>query len=97
MMLRNAVLAIFVLALAAVAAAAATGEAPWPPVLCLAIVVALILFERRRYFGLAAGARAGQLKPTAERFVDPVTGQPVQVWINAGGERAYVEDPPAAG
>jgi hypothetical protein len=62
----------------------------------LAIVVLLILFERSRYAGQAS-ATLEPLTPTGERFIDPASGIPVQVWTNDAGERAYVEEPPAQG
>jgi hypothetical protein len=91
MMLRNFILGIFALALIAVAAAAVAGQAPWIPVLGLAVVVLLMLFERSRYAGQVS-ARLEPLTPTGERFIDPTTGQPIQVWTNEAGERAYIEE-----
>lgn len=91
MMLRNAILAIFALALACCAIAAAAGRAPWGPALGLLVVVLLILFERSRYAGGPRTATLEPLTPTPERFVDPATGARVQVWTNEAGERVYVE------
>jgi hypothetical protein len=97
MMLRNAVIGLFAAALVILAASAAAGFAPWGPMIGCAIVLALLLFERRRYAGQPPGNRLQPLTPTAERFIDPETGRPIQVWANEAGERAYVEEPPAAG
>lgn len=93
MMLRTVILGIFALALACCVVAAAAGQAPWGPALGLAVVVLLILFERSRYAGGPKSAALEPLTPTGERFIDPATGTPVQVWTNAHGERAYVEEP----
>jgi hypothetical protein len=92
MMLRNVVLGIFALALACCAVAAAAGETPWGPTLGLTIVVLLIVFERSRYAGGPKSAALEPLTPTGERFIDPATGTPVQVWTNEAGERAYIEE-----
>ncbi len=94
-MLRNVLLGLFAAALVILAAAAATGAAPWGPAIGCAIVLVLILVERQRYAGQPAGDRLQPLTPTAERFVDPESGRPIQVWMNARGERQYIEEPPA--
>ena len=94
MMLRNAVLAFFALLLAVTAAAAVAERGAWPAVLVLACLVAAILFERRRYADRVQASPREPLMPTAERFIDPESGRPVQVWSNARGERRYVEEPP---
>lgn len=54
--------------------------------------IAISFFERLRYVTAGDGAGTG-LRPTQERFVDPTTGQRLQVWIDpASGERSYVPD-----
>jgi hypothetical protein len=51
-----------------------------------------VVFERWRYKPVEAAPGAG-FSPTAERFLDPTSGEPVQVWTNpATGERRYVRD-----
>ena len=70
-----------------------------------AIIVAAVILERTRYRSLHAeltgdahGAGGGEthppeprFRPTEERFVDPTTGVPMQVWTDpATGERRYV-------
>jgi membrane protein implicated in regulation of membrane protease activity len=93
MMLRNAILGFFVLAFAAASAAAAFDSAAWMPAIMLALVVAAIAFERRRYRGREGGGAREHLTPTPERFIDPETGRKVQVWADAAGARHYVEEP----
>jgi hypothetical protein len=92
-MLRNVVLGGFVLLLAAALVAAFADGGAWPAVVGLAGVVAAILFERRRYADRIEATPREPLSPTRERFIDPETGRPVQVWSNARGERHYVEEP----
>jgi uncharacterized protein (DUF58 family) len=54
------------------------------------LVLAAILFERWRY-QRAQGRPNGEWQGTDERFVDPTTGEPVQVFFNPRtGERRYV-------
>ena len=70
-----------------------------------AILVAAVLLERTRYRSLHAertgdgvGAGGGEprapeprFRPSDERFVDPTTGVPMRVWVDAStGERRYV-------
>ena len=92
MMLRDVLIGLFAAALVVLAAATAAGLALWGPAIGCAIVLVLLLVERRRYSGRAASASLEPLKPTPERFVDPETGRPVQVWTNKAGERVYVEE-----
>jgi uncharacterized protein (TIGR03382 family) len=92
-MLRTVLLAVFLALFAAAAAGLVAGAVPWPPVLVLGLLLAAILFERRRYSdGVGATARE-PLSPTGERFLDPATGRPVQVWTNSRGDRHYAEEP----
>jgi hypothetical protein len=97
MMLRNAIVGFFAAALVILAAVAAAGLAPWAPAIGCAVVLLLLLIERQRYAGQPPGDRLQPLTPTGERFVDPESGRPVQVWMNARGERQYIEEPPAQG
>jgi len=70
-----------------------------------AVMVAAVFLERTRYRSLHAeqsgdghgpgggetGRPDGRFRPTDERFVDPTTNVPMQVWIDpVSGERRYV-------
>jgi len=72
-----------------------------------AVLVAGVLLERTRYRSLHAertgdmhgpgggepARPADRFRPTDERFVDPTTGIPMRVWIDAStGERRYVAE-----
>jgi hypothetical protein len=94
-MLRNLILAIFVLLFLFAAAAAAAARMPWGPAIVLGVIATIIVFERQRYQGRVNSASRANMSPTAERFIDPETGRRVQVWTNASGERHYVEEPRA--
>lgn len=57
------------------------------------IIAAAVLLERWRYASRTAPAD-GDWQPTEERFIDPESGRPVQVFFNARtGERRYGEAP----
>jgi len=64
-------------------------QAAWAAAIYGAILTIAILFERQKYRpDVNMGARGWE--PTDEKFVDPVTGEPVQVWFNPKtGERDY--------
>jgi hypothetical protein len=74
------------------------GQASWSgayPAILGVVAILVALFERARYGpGSDRDATADRrLRPTQERFVDPTTGQHVQVWIDpASGERSYLPD-----
>src|SRR5829696_4068734 len=70
-----------------------------------AVMVAAVFLERTRYRSLHAeqsgdghgpgggeiGRPDGRFRPTDERFVDPTTNVPMEVWIDpVSGERRYV-------
>jgi hypothetical protein len=72
-----------------------------------AILVAGVLLERTRYRSLHAELTGdghgpgggetklpdGRFRPTEERFMDPTTGVPMRVWVDAAtGERRYVAE-----
>jgi hypothetical protein len=72
-----------------------------------AVAIAAVVLERTRYRSLqaeATGAAHGpgggepeppepRFRPTDERFVDPTTEVPMQVWLDpATGERRYVPE-----
>ena len=65
--------------------------APGWQLLALGVLVLLgTLFERWRYQRLA-GRPEGEWQNTGERFIDPASGEPVEVLFNPRtGERRYV-------
>jgi len=98
MMLRTFVLVAAMLFFTATVIGMVVDPAVWPTLIAAAVLLAGILFERRRY-GAARGRPAGPAwRETTERFVDDASGRPVSVWYNeATGERRYVDiagDPP---
>jgi hypothetical protein len=94
-MLRNAVIALGVVAFAGGLLALIAGTFPpgfifafWGLVLILGTV-----FERFRYKPIEAMAPAGNWIRTEERFIDDETGRPVTVYMDPEtGERKYVHD-----
>jgi hypothetical protein len=71
------------------------------------LAIAAVVLERSRYRSLRAettgegpgpgggehGAPGPRFRPTDERFVDPTTGLPMRVWLDAAtGERRYVAE-----
>jgi len=95
MMLRTAIVGVFGLVFLLCLWGAAQGNAPWGAPIVFGVLLAALVFERQRYASHAEGSVREPLHPTRERFIDPATGRPVQVWTNARGERRYVEEPPA--
>jgi hypothetical protein len=91
MMLRNSILAVALVLLAIAAAAALVEPAVRAPALMLALLVAAIAFENRRYRH-RSDERPEGMEPGAERFVDPETGKTMRVWTGPQGERRYVEE-----
>ena len=64
----------------------------WQAVVVGAIVLIGTLFERWRYRRIEAPAK-GSWQRTGEQFLDPSTGNPVEVMFDPGtGERRYVKD-----
>ncbi len=55
------------------------------------VAVAISLFVRRHGESDAPGAG---WRPPDERFVDPSTDRHMRVWLDAAGDRHYVEDHP---
>ena len=94
-MLRNAVIALGVVAFAGGVIALIAGTFPpgfvfafWGLLLILGTV-----FEHFRYKPIEAAAPAGNWVRTDERFIDDETGRPVTVYIDpVTGERKYVHD-----
>lgn len=93
-MLRAVVIAVAaILACTGVALIAHGVPAPGWQALGIGLVLLIgTLFERWRYRRLEDVPR-GDWQSTGERFVDPSTGEPVQVLFNPHtGERRYVPD-----
>lgn len=94
-MLRRLLIAYGILDLVVAAVLLFVVQAPVIVVIYLAVNGALIaggiLFERRGYHPRVNRAQ-GSWQPTGERFVDPTSGQMLEVRYNPEtGERAYVE------
>ncbi len=89
-MLRNVVLAIALLVAAGGAIALATGHPrAMPAAIWGGILTVAVLFERWRY--QAPPAAGGNWQPTGEQFIDPESGEAMEVLYDAGtGERRYV-------
>jgi amino acid permease len=91
-MLRRAILAYGVLAIIVGIALAAAGAGPGVVIYVLiqgVVVIAALMFERGRY--RPAATSGGEWQDTAERFVDPSTGQLMKVRYNPQtGARDYV-------
>ena len=65
------------------------GEAAWIAGICGAIWTVAMMFEQQ-YYRPNINRRLEGWEPTEEKFVDPVTGEPVQVWFNpTTGGRVY--------
>jgi len=94
-MLRNGIVGAFGLVFLLCLWGAAQGNAPWGAPIVFGVLLAALVFERRRYAATAEPSGREPLVPTRERFIDPESGRPVRVWSNARGERRYVEEPPA--
>ena len=93
-MLRSAVTVLAALAVlasgVAVLLSGATALAPFGFSVLLLVGTA---WERVHYKRLAPAAPEPRFRPTAERFRDPTTGEPVTVYADPStGERAYVRD-----
>lgn len=79
-----------------VAASAAVLCAGWPALpaaVISGILVLALVFERYVYKPIRQAPPGPEWEPTAERFIDPKSGQSVTVYFNARtGERRYVGD-----
>ena len=95
-MLRNAIVGAFGIVFLLCLWGAAQGNAPWGAPIVFGCLLGLLVFERQRYASRGDASPGEPLMPTRERFIDPESGRPVQVWSNRRGERRYVEEPPAA-
>ena len=91
-MLRAVVIAVAILLTCIGSALIAYGvRAPGWQALGLGVIVLLgTLFERWRYRRIERSA-SGRWQPTDEKFIDPSTGEPVEVMFDPQtGERRYV-------
>jgi hypothetical protein len=91
-MLRYAAIAVIfgaLLPLVARAVAANWGPPWFAPVVWLILALCAFLFERQRY-NPEVQSVTGAWLTTGEKFVDPTTGEPLQVYVNSEtGERQY--------
>lgn len=93
-MLRGVILIVAVLVACAGLALIFHGErnGGWQMLAVGLIALFGIVFERWRYRQLT-GRPDGSWKATGERFIDPTTGEPVEVFFDPRtGERRYVAD-----
>jgi hypothetical protein len=57
----------------------------------LALLIVVLLVERFRYKRVDTTPPGAGFTASGERFIDPESGQPVEVWYNeATGERRYI-------
>jgi hypothetical protein len=91
-MLRTALLAAGALLIAgAVLASFVHVEAAIPLAFAGAVLVLAILFEHHVYKPAEPGPPGPNWRPTRERFIDPSSGETVEVFTNPRtGERRYV-------
>jgi hypothetical protein len=90
-MLRGVLFAIGVVLLITSSAAAFAGWPAIPPAAAGAILTLALLFERYVYKPIRPEPRGPGWQETAERFIDPRSGQSVTVYFNPRtGERRYV-------
>jgi len=102
-MLRHALITIAVLmsVVGVVLLGAGVPSPGWNLLVMGAVLLLALLFERWRYRGAASGS--GRWHPTEERFVDPESGEVMEVQFDpATGQRRYVKraagaQPPQAG
>ena len=92
MILRNAIIAIALIGLAFCVIGALGDPRLWPMVLGTGCVAAALVVERHRDQERLNGARGPGLRPTEERFIDPESGRPVRVWLDAAGKRIYLDE-----
>ncbi|CAN5251366.1 hypothetical protein BH09PSE2_BH09PSE2_24620 [soil metagenome] len=67
------------------------GPAAFPLAFWGVVIVAAVAFERWRYKPMLSAPGPG-FEATPERFIDPASGRPVQVFVDSkSGERRYVQ------
>jgi hypothetical protein len=90
MTLRNVIIVVCGLIVATAIENVFVGHGTWLPVgIEAAILIVLIVFERRRYKPSVNSASPGW-RPTGERFEDPTSGESMHVYENPQtGERDY--------
>lgn len=93
-MLRTVIAAIGALALCAgIVLAFVPPHAGWGLLIFGALVLLSLLFEGRYRGSIAASANASHLEPTGEKFIDPGTGQLLEVYYDPKtGAREYRPD-----
>ena len=66
---------------------------PWVPSLLLGTLIVITAVAEPVYGALVRRPPLhGNWRPTGEKFVDPASGKPVEVWFDeATGERKYVD------
>ena len=91
-MLRTLALVAAMLFFTAALVGAVIDPAVWPTVLAATLLLAGIVFERKRYGAAQAKPIGGARRKAPERFVDDASGRPVSVRYNeATGEHRYVD------
>ena len=92
MTLRGIVLAVAAAILLLAIGGALYDSGTWPAVFFLAVLVAALAIERRRYGAAHTEVPGAGWQETSEQFVDDATGKLVRVWYHAEtGARRYVE------
>ena len=97
MILRNIIVALALLGLAASLFGAVAEPGLWPTAVMAAVIVALLLFERHRYQQNSNVPPREQLRPTGEVFIDPERDRPVRVWLDPAGKRYYLDESKGSG
>jgi hypothetical protein len=65
---------------------------PAIPALILGCVIVVTAIAEPVYGKLSDRPRSANWRPTGEKFIDPATGKPVEVWFDPkSGERRYVD------
>jgi hypothetical protein len=65
---------------------------PAIPALILGCVIVVTAIAEPVYGQLSGRPRSANWQPTGEKFIDPATGEPVEVWFDPKtGERRYVD------
>ena len=85
--------ALFVIGLVFGIASRGALHFPWVPSLLLGTLIVITAVAEPVYGALVRRPPLyGNWRPTGEKFVDPASGKPVEVWFDeASGERKYVD------